>query len=209
MVSGFLCPCHGRLYLMDNGMKKYITETLHVGKTHEGYWTSSHGIEQVTMKLIQAFMEIHPGCIGLFTFDQSTNHAAFAENALRASKMRLKPGGKQQVPRDDWYGEARQAQSMAFPMDYEIANLRGLAKGLKQVLTERGLFNNSMRLDCGASVKIDRNSNLLRCCARHCMSTNQDFLEQKSILEETIEGAGFTCLFLPKFHCELNPIEAF
>ena len=32
MVSDFLCPCHGRMYLMDNGCRSYITSTLHVGK---------------------------------------------------------------------------------------------------------------------------------------------------------------------------------
>ncbi|ETV63847.1 hypothetical protein H257_19219 [Aphanomyces astaci] len=33
--------------------------------------------------------------------------------------------------------------------------------------------------------------------------------EMKSILEETIVAAGHVCLFFPKYHCELNPIESY
>jgi hypothetical protein len=32
---------------------------------------------------------------------------------------------------------------------------------------------------------------------------------QKSLVQEVIESAGHFCLFLPKFHCELNFIEYF
>ncbi|KIK79804.1 hypothetical protein PAXRUDRAFT_160287, partial [Paxillus rubicundulus Ve08.2h10] len=31
----------------------------------------------------------------------------------------------------------------------------------------------------------------------------------KSLVRETIEGFGHMCIFLPKFHCKLNPIEFF
>jgi transposase len=34
-----------------------------------------------------------------------------------------------------------------------------------------------------------------------------DFAAVKSILEEICENQGFSVLFLPKFRCELNPIE--
>ena len=36
-----------------------------------------------------------------------------------------------------------------------------------------------------------------------------DFKEQKSLVQEVIEAAGHLCIFLPKFHCELNFIEFF
>ena len=41
------------------------------------------------------------------------------------------------------------------------------------------------------------------------MESQADFLKQKSLVQETIEGLGHLCLFLPKFHCELNFIEFF
>ena len=45
------------------------------------------------------------------------------------------------------------------------------------------------------------------CCMQRLLSLQQDFREEKPLLQLIIEKAGHKCLFLPKFHCELNPIE--
>src|SRR6267143_5962841 len=47
------------------------------------------------------------------------------------------------------------------------------------------------------------------CCAKHILDLQPDFIEQKSLVQEVIEKAGHLCIFLPKFHCELNFIELF
>jgi len=39
------------------------------------------------------------------------------------------------------------------------------------------------------------------------LSKQDDFAKQESLLEILIQEAGHECIFLPKFHCELNPIE--
>jgi hypothetical protein len=39
------------------------------------------------------------------------------------------------------------------------------------------------------------------------LSLQKDFREEKPLLQLIIEKVGHKCLFLPKFHCELNPIE--
>ena len=36
-----------------------------------------------------------------------------------------------------------------------------------------------------------------------------NFQEQKSLVQEVIKTAGHMCIFLPKFHCEINFIEFF
>jgi transposase len=36
-----------------------------------------------------------------------------------------------------------------------------------------------------------------------------DFKDQRSLVQEVIESVGHLCIFLPKFHCELNFIEFF
>ncbi|OAX30637.1 hypothetical protein K503DRAFT_705005 [Rhizopogon vinicolor AM-OR11-026] len=41
------------------------------------------------------------------------------------------------------------------------------------------------------------------------MHQSELFKEQKSLVQEIIERAGHLCIFLPKFHCELNFIEFF
>ncbi|KAF8219024.1 hypothetical protein L208DRAFT_1344432 [Tricholoma matsutake] len=39
------------------------------------------------------------------------------------------------------------------------------------------------------------------------LSLQPDFRAEKPLLQLVIEKAGHKCFFLPKFHCELNPIE--
>ena len=41
------------------------------------------------------------------------------------------------------------------------------------------------------------------------MENQNDFLQQKSLIQEVIEQAGHLCILLPKFHCKLNFIEFF
>ena len=45
---------------------------------------------------------------------------------------------------------------------------------------------------------------IVACCL---LSKQEDFTNQISMLETVIQEAGHKCIFLPKFHCELNPIE--
>jgi transposase len=47
------------------------------------------------------------------------------------------------------------------------------------------------------------------CCWSMILSQQSDFLTERPLLQTIIEDAGHICLFLPKFHCELNPIELF
>ena len=42
---------------------------------------------------------------------------------------------------------------------------------------------------------------------RTVLSNHEDFVREKTSVEHYIESRGHTALFLPKFHCELNPIE--
>ena len=45
------------------------------------------------------------------------------------------------------------------------------------------------------------------CCMQRVLSLQPDFRAEKPLLQLVIEKAGHKCFFLPKFHCELNPIE--
>jgi len=45
------------------------------------------------------------------------------------------------------------------------------------------------------------------CCMYRVLSLQEDFANKKPMLQHYIEGRGHVCMFLPKFHCELNPIE--
>ena len=150
-------------------------------------------INQVVKYVIFLFKVYFLGCQALFTFNNASSHTAFSPDALIAKHMNLSPGGKQPKMRSTNFGEGVQ-QEMIFPLDYHISKLRGQPKGLKQVLTERGLWPNR-------GLKLEE--------ARKIMSQQPDFLAQKGRLEEVIVAAGYQIIFYPKFHCELNYIENF
>ncbi|CAJ0762844.1 18952_t:CDS:2 [Entrophospora sp. SA101] len=159
----------------------------------DGYWKSEHMIEQLVNRTIPIFEVLHPGCVGVFCFDQSTNHNAMAEDALIVTRMNLGPAKKQAKLHDGWYtnkeGE-KCIQKMVFGDEADI-ELRGEPKGIQLVLTECGLWPaEKIRLVCDqCSGKMEKDPNRQNCCARRILSCQLDFLEQKSALEESIIAA--------------------
>ncbi|CAG8706927.1 9613_t:CDS:2, partial [Cetraspora pellucida] len=63
---------------------------IHLGNNRDGYWTISDVAQQLKNKAISIFEAMHPGCVAVFAFDNSSNHAAFANNALVVSQMNFK-----------------------------------------------------------------------------------------------------------------------
>ena len=136
--------------------------------------------------------------------DNSQGHSAYAENALLVSRMNVRPGGKQARMRNGWFLRDGQkiSQPMVFPCDHP--DFLNEPKGIKTVLTERGLFQSGLRGKCQ---KCDGDKD--DCCNKRILELQADFRDQKSLVQDVIEAAGHMCIFLPKFHCELNFIEFF
>ncbi len=195
MVSEFLCECHGRMKIQVNGAEHTTTATLTPGKNEDGWWTAQHLIDQITSKMLPIFNQLHPGCVGVFLFDNSTNHGAFATDALSVSNMNLKTGGKQNKLRNGWYERDghRVVQPMVTGPDLSHCFDIGTAKGIKFVLEERGLWTAGLKLDS----------------AKELLASQPDFVAQKSLVEEAIEASGHVALFLPKFHCEFIFIKLY
>jgi len=100
-------------------------------------------LDQLVNRAIPIFEVLHPGCVSVFCFDQSTNHNAMAEDALIATRINLSSGGGQPKMHNGWYINEREEvciQSMVFPINHSVAKLRGQPKGIKQVLGERNLW---------------------------------------------------------------------
>jgi len=112
--------------------------------------------------------------------------------------LNLSDGGKN-VPklRDGWF--IRDSQRVVQKMQTSD----GVQKGIKTILAERGLWPaNSLRLDCPNECSPSSD-----CCARKLLSTQPDFIEQRSAIQEVVEKNGHIFDMYPKFHCELNFIE--
>ena len=231
MVSDFILPCN-RLEMPLTvplppllqardlepvaGLKinpRQATEYIKVGKG--SWWKGENLINHVLNIAIPIFEATFPNAQALFLFDHATSHTADAPDALRSSHMNMDPRGKQPHLRDGWYylpnGVTLYSQKMSFDQDdfTILAKWRGLPKGCKRILQERGLWpEGGMRHDCKSKKsKKDRSHIGNSCCARRLLSVQPDFLEQKSRLQEEIEKRGHLCLFFPKYHCELNCIE--
>jgi hypothetical protein len=202
-VSDFVKEENGRLIIRDQD-GTIIRDARCItfpGANGDAWWDLQQLLKQVN-NAISIFEEAHPGCRALFIFDQSSAHASLGPDALCAFDMNRSDGGKQQKQKDT-----------IIPMSNPDPCYRGLlqkmtlengeAKGLQQTLEERGFNITGMRAKCSPVCPIENEG----CCMAWCLSQQEDFRHQRSLLEKTISDQGHLCVFLPKFHCELNPIE--
>ena len=192
MVSDFISEHGGYLALTD---EEYVTAEerypeipksarvlFKYGVQSEGYWNCEKFLIQLKNAAKIAEVKYPKERYSVtFILDQSSGHTAYPEDGLNAHRMNVSDGGKQPKRRDTvWNGRA---QSMV--------TASGQPKGLKTVLEERNV--NTSGMNKADMIKVLENMH--------------DFKVQKTRVEELISGHGHRCLFLPKYHCELNPIE--
>lgn len=185
MVSGFFCPCHGI----------FSVQYLQVGKNADGYWKNADVAKQLAQDTIPKFNQLHPNSVGLFLFDNSTNHHASAPGTAHPSHFISSDNGKN-VPRDlknGWYFK-HDANGILEKVEQSFYNGDGSAKGLTRILTERGCFD----ID---SWNVSKKQQYL--------AQYPDFKEftSKCWLEEICYNENQLIKFFPKFHPEFNPIE--
>jgi hypothetical protein len=163
---------------------------------------------QLKDKIIPAFEAVHgTGYQALIMVDNSQGHSAYAENALVVSWMNVNPGGKQARMRDGWFTHPETGEKVIQPMVFarDHAEFPDLPKGMRHVLKERGIITTGLRGKCKSACDPEATA----CCCRRILENQPDFKAQQSLVQEIIEAAGHLCIFLPKFHCELNFIEFF
>ena len=192
MVSDFIDEHSGFLALTDaeyeQGKQTYpdlhqqARKLLKYGAEFEGYWNSEKFLEQVEAAIKIAKVKYAADRYNvLWFFDHSSGHTAFAEDALNASRMNVRPGGKQPVMHDTIYNGIH--QKMVLP--------DGTPKGMKMVLEERKVNVSGMKAED----------------MRSALQQMHDFKYEKTKLESLLATNGYRGIFIPKFHCELNPIE--
>jgi hypothetical protein len=133
------------------------------------------------------------------------------EGALDAFDMNKSPGAARKKP--VFY------KSSIVPDDVPNIAMRGLVqemmfmdgdvrqpKGTERILAERGIFPaKGTRAKCSPRCY----ETATDCCYARILHNQNDFLTQKCALETLLNAAGHSTVFLPKFHCECNPIEMF
>ena len=192
MVSDFVDEFNGLLSLTPDefergrveypDLKQKARVLLKYGAEGEGYWNSDKFIAQVkdTVKIVKVkYPRVMYDIIWLF--DHSSGHTAFADDALNVNKMNVRPGGAQPKMHNTIWGGRE--QKMVFD--------DGTPKGMKQVLFERGVNTTKMKAEQ----------------MREILQNMPDFKYEKTRVETLLHSHNFKSYFIPKFHCELNPIE--
>ena len=188
-----------------------------------GWWTSVDMARHVEVLL----RKIEHSCAGaecIFVFDHSTNHKKYAHDALKASKMNLGCGVSSVTDKEGvvWHHNFRKGcfNGEEFDMMCPYPGWSAtqpdplhppefICKGVHAILTERYgeevLFDSLP--DTGA-----RGPALSADARRELLDDEPDFAATRPLLWEQIElhasaDGRYSVWFLPKFHCELNPIE--
>ena len=203
-VSDFINEEDGRLIKRnaDGEIIEDARKIIYPGSGGDAWWTHEDLLKQV-----ESAIKIHnevsgPGVQALFIFDNSSAHATLPPDALRAFDMNKSDGGKQRKQRDTIIPQSNPDPTKRGLLQ-KMTTSSGEPKGLQSVLQERGFDLRGLHAKCTPVCPFESRG----CCMARLLSQQDDFCNQMSMLEQLIRDAGHECLFLPKFHCELNPIE--
>src|SRR6266481_4340940 len=202
-VSDFINEEDGRLVLLDdNGRIVHdARKIIYPGSQGDPWWDNKQLMDHMDAA-IEIFDAAHPDCQALFIFDQSSAHASLPPDALRAFDMNKSNGGKQRKQCDTMIPQTNPDPQFRGQVQ-KMTTLSGEAKGLQAILEEHGFQVRKLRAKCSPVCPFESQN----CCMAHLLSQQEDFVDQESMLESMIKEQGHLCIFLPKFHCELNPIE--
>ncbi|KDQ65239.1 hypothetical protein JAAARDRAFT_53079 [Jaapia argillacea MUCL 33604] len=200
-------------------------QIIYLGKNHDGWWN----IEQLIGPAVADFLFDQSSAYGEFTKDalnvkemnvrpgrgggqQHCMHATIIPYKNLNPEFRGKPQGMGQAKGMLWVLEERGLVLMLKEMnggklvrECKVCKLsREAHKRLlreAQVAAERG----EEPADLHEDILQASMSNM--CCMQKALATQQDFKDEKPLLQVVINEVGHKYYFLPKLHCELNPIE--
>lgn len=228
MVSDFFSADYGWLRSRDGNRSARVL--FRAGKNREGYFTYENIISQLT-DATDILASDYADDIHVFILDNAPTHLKRGEDSLSArhmSKFATKPGnpqfgvwvpdktddGKLQYCRDGKVLKKKipmqgaqlpdgTPQSLYFEAGTEN---EGVFKGMAQILRERGYTDtDGLRAECPGFKCSPVAAG--RCCMRRFLYEQPDFQRVKTLVETHCEARGVEVIFLPKYHCDLNPIE--
>ncbi|RPD81506.1 hypothetical protein L226DRAFT_541246 [Lentinus tigrinus ALCF2SS1-7] len=228
MVADLICLEFGWFRSKDGKCSARVV--FRTGKAHDGYFTNQDILDQLSaaMDICQTDYPEYRFC---FILDNAMTHLKRADDALSAchmSKGQIRPGNpmfgvetnvigpsdgkpvyrpdgkllKQKIRMRDARLPDGTPQPLYFLEGHPDA---GVFKGMAQILEERGFEKvRQLRVEC-PGFKCPPHTE--RCCCRRLLYDQPDFQDVETLVESHCHARGFEVIFLPKFHCELNPIE--
>ncbi|RPD63625.1 hypothetical protein L227DRAFT_584211 [Lentinus tigrinus ALCF2SS1-6] len=227
MAADFVSADYGWLCSPDG--KESARVLFRPGKNRDGYFTHEDILAHATTAM--NILEKHyPTERHILIFDNAPSHLKRAADALSARHMSkyptqpdkpmfgvetnvVGPNGKpiyspdgkilkKKIPMCGAQLPNGQPQCLYFEEGHPRA---GVFKGMAQILEERG-YNDAHKLPAQCP-QFKCKPPALSCCCRRLLFNQPDFRDVETLLETHCKARSFTVLFLPKFHCELNPIE--
>lgn len=222
MVADLVSPEFGWFRSKDGTRSAQVV--FRAGKNRDGYFSNQDILHQLSkaMDIGEADYSDSRFC---FVLDNATIHLKRADDALSARRMSkwptaeghpifgvetnvigedgkpvYRPDGKilkKKIPMHDASLPDGRPQSLYFP--------DGRFKGMARILEERGFQGvAALRAECP---KFKCPPGAEQCCCRRLLYDQPDFRSVETLVEAHCRARGFDVIFLPKFHCELNPIE--
>ncbi|KAJ3780523.1 hypothetical protein GGU10DRAFT_397774 [Lentinula aff. detonsa] len=232
MVADFVLPDHALLKARqmkdEKGQLKHARVLFQPGKTRDGYQTTQNILDQATiaMDILDAD---YPDEQHVFAYDNATIHTARSPDALSATAMPCNPNASFfcKVMGKDGEVEKRvkmkngtfrdgSSQELYYPADHP--DYPGHFKGTRVLIQERREKGHELpdpyepKKPGGKLFKLKGSckkcpTDSRNCCCRRVLYFEQDFVDQKSMLEEHCERQAYQIIFFPKYHCELSFIE--
>ncbi|CAN0258112.1 unnamed protein product, partial [Pylaiella littoralis] len=185
------------------------------GKNKDGYWTGEKMVQHMA-DVLDLLVVKFPNYKSVCFFDWSSCQDCVEEGAPSVSRMNVGYGGVRRganlaaqdavtILEDTPKLKKGQKQNLTFQegevpfYDVDASDHVGKVKGLKQILFERGLLKPGMTK---LGTKGDPESSMVA-----VLSAQLDFANVEPSLVKLVRRCGGFALMLPKFHCEINPIE--
>ncbi|KAF8306894.1 hypothetical protein DL93DRAFT_2043508, partial [Clavulina sp. PMI_390] len=220
MVANFVSADFGWLAAPDG---RTAQQVFRPGKNRDGYFDNNDVISQA-LDAAALVHELWPDYEHVFIYDNAPSHQKRYPNALSASDMpkfssfwyppqyqnidgkRKKINSNLRMEDTEWNG---QVQHLYYPDDHP--DKAGQCKGMAQILIERGYEPHRFHRTKGLKAECPGfrcpDDGLSECCTRRILYNQPDFSSVPSVLERKLADEGIKVIYLPKFHCELNPIE--
>jgi hypothetical protein len=184
------------------------------GVNRDGYFTCDQVVKQLK-NAVEIVEDSFPEYNHIFIYDNAPSHTKRPEDAITARQMPkksvpefprpvLKKGKK--IPATQMEpGKLPDGRAQSFYFSDDHPDYPGWFKGMAEILRERGLGHIAEKKAQCPDFRCEEGQT--DCCCRRALFCQPDFESRNSTLEETARELGTQVVFLPKYHCELNPIE--